>query len=145
MFLFIFDNIGTGELILIGIVALIFLGPRKMPEYARKIGKMMNDFRSTTNEFKQTWQREVDFSEEAKAFRIDHDPVPPTRVNSILDTPKNTGMTAPAITEVDPAKFKEKAAVETTGHPESKAETFTVADFVPVATEEELHDKRNWL
>ena len=51
MFLFIFESIGTSELVLIGIVALIFLGPRKMPEMARKIGKMMNEFRSTTNEF----------------------------------------------------------------------------------------------
>ena len=47
MFLFIFESIGTSELVLIGIVALIFLGPRKMPEMARKIGKMMNEFRST--------------------------------------------------------------------------------------------------
>ena len=70
MFLFIFESIGTSELILIGIVALIFLGPRKLPEMARKIGKIMAEFRGTANEFKETWQREVSFEEEAKAFDL---------------------------------------------------------------------------
>ena len=85
MFLFIFESIGTSELILIGIVALIFLGPRKMPEYARKIGKLMADFRSTTNEFKETWEREVNFDEEAKAFGSTTTPpaIPVARVASI--------------------------------------------------------------
>ena len=58
MFLFIFESIGTQELILIGIVALIFLGPRKLPEIAKTIGKYMAEFRNTTNEFKATWERD---------------------------------------------------------------------------------------
>lgn len=71
MFLFIFESIGTSELLLIGIIALIFLGPRRMPEIARKIGKIMAEFRTTTQEFKSTWEREVNFEEEAKTFNID--------------------------------------------------------------------------
>ena len=59
MYLFIFESIGTSELLLIGLVALIFLGPRKLPQLARKFGKVMNEFRRTTSEFKQTWEREV--------------------------------------------------------------------------------------
>jgi len=69
LYLFIFESIGTQELILIGIVALIFLGPRRMPEMARKIGKMMSDFRNTTNEFKSTWEREVNFAQEESALK----------------------------------------------------------------------------
>ena len=72
MFLFIFESIGTSELLLVGIIALIFLGPRKLPEIARKIGKMMAEFRVTTNEFKETWQREVNFEEEAKALDLNN-------------------------------------------------------------------------
>ena len=41
MVLFIFESIGTSELLLVGIVALIFLGPRKLPELAKKAGKIM--------------------------------------------------------------------------------------------------------
>lgn len=65
MFLFIFESIGTSELILVGIVALVFLGPRKLPQIARKFGKIMAEFRGTAAEFKQTWEREVSFEEEA--------------------------------------------------------------------------------
>lgn len=70
LLLFIFESIGTSELILIGIVALIFLGPRRLPEIARKIGKIMTEFRSTTHEFKTTWEREVNLEEEAKALDL---------------------------------------------------------------------------
>jgi sec-independent protein translocase protein TatB len=52
VFLFILESIGTSELLLIGIIALIFLGPRKLPQIARTVGKMMSEFRNTTNEFK---------------------------------------------------------------------------------------------
>src|SRR5215213_9701861 len=69
MFLFILESIGTSELIFIGIIALIFLGPRKLPQIAKTIGKAMADFRNTTNEFKSTWEREVDFDEEVRAIR----------------------------------------------------------------------------
>lgn len=77
MYLFIFESIGTSELILIGIVALIFLGPRRLPEMARKLGKMMADFRNTTNEFKSTWEREVNFEEEEHALRTGELPPQP--------------------------------------------------------------------
>ena len=70
MFLFILESIGTSELILIGIVALIFLGPRRLPEIAKKAGKIMSEFRGTANEFKQTWQQEVDFEDEKKALDL---------------------------------------------------------------------------
>jgi Tat protein translocase TatB subunit len=69
VFLFIFESIGTSELVLIGILALVLLGPRKLPEIARKAGKLMAEFRGTAAEFKETWQREVDFEEESKALR----------------------------------------------------------------------------
>lgn len=59
MYLFILESIGTSELLLIGLVALIFFGPRKLPEFARTLGKLMNEFRRSSNEFKQTWEREV--------------------------------------------------------------------------------------
>ncbi len=71
MFLLILESLGTQELILIGIVALIFLGPRRLPEMARKLGKIMADLKKTSGEFRETWEREVDFEDETKALKLD--------------------------------------------------------------------------
>ena len=60
-YLFILESIGTAELLLIGLVALIIFGPRKLPEFARMLGKAKNEFKRTTDDFRQTWEREVDF------------------------------------------------------------------------------------
>lgn len=46
-----FFNIGTAELILIFIIALIVVGPRRLPEIARSLGKIMNDLRRMSQEF----------------------------------------------------------------------------------------------
>lgn len=59
-YLFIFESIGTSELMLIGLVALIVFGPRKLPELAKTIGKTMAEFRRSTDDFKKTWQQEID-------------------------------------------------------------------------------------
>lgn len=69
MYLLILETIGTQELILIAIVALIVLGPRKLPQMAKMIGKTMAEFRSATNQFKETWQKEVALEEEAAAIK----------------------------------------------------------------------------
>lgn len=44
---------------LILVVALIFFGPRKLPELSRKIGKGLAEFRKASEDFKHTWEREV--------------------------------------------------------------------------------------
>jgi sec-independent protein translocase protein TatB len=112
-YLFILESIGTAELILIGLVALIVFGPRKLPELARMLGKAMNEFRRTTDDFKQTWAREVDFETEGSIGK--------EKSNSITETPplienpiqKNTigvkkEIVAPEIKEVNQADFQEK-------------------------------------
>ena len=44
-------NIGGGELLLILLVALVVLGPDKLPEAARQAGKVMNEFRRMSSGF----------------------------------------------------------------------------------------------
>jgi Tat protein translocase TatB subunit len=134
LYLFIFESIGTSELLLIGVVALIFLGPRRMPEMARKLGKIMSEFRGTANEFKETWQREVDFEEEKKAFDIkdiENEPVP--RAATMAGS--ETAAEAPAIKPVDPARLEELKASQENPQ-EIKVEPPSAADE---------SDKQNWL
>ena len=139
MFLFILDSIGTSELILIGIIALMFLGPRKLPEIAKKIGKTMADFRNTTNEFKATWQREVDFEEEIRAIRTGDVPDEPATVPRADTLPDDTNTIAaptvkPAQTDLFADAIPESIPEES--QPETQTETTTADD---------PSDKRNWL
>lgn len=144
MFLFIFESIGTSELLLVGIVALIFLGPRRMPEMARKLGKMMSEFRGTANEFKETWQREADLESEVKALDLNQieaeaaKPVPRSPAAPI-ELPDS-----PAIKEIDAAAFDRlKAAAEQT--PVEPQHSQTDDPSPPPPDTVDPNDKRNWL
>jgi sec-independent protein translocase protein TatA len=43
-------NIGTTEIILIALVALVFFGSKKIPELAQGLGKGIREFRKATRE-----------------------------------------------------------------------------------------------
>jgi sec-independent protein translocase protein TatB len=47
------------EIAIILAVALIFLGPSKLPELARTFGKSLREFRKATDEFRSTIQDEM--------------------------------------------------------------------------------------
>lgn len=47
-------GIGMSELLLILAIALIILGPKKLPELARALGKGLNEFRKATNDIKSS-------------------------------------------------------------------------------------------
>lgn len=131
MFLFILESIGTSELLLIGVVSLIFLGPRRMPEMAKKIGKFMAEFRGTANEFKETWRREVDLENATREFDLSNIE---TEVQAGPVTPQQTGSNAPAaaeIRELPPDQIEPLRAA---------AEKIASSTATAVA-----NDKRNWL
>jgi TatA/E family protein of Tat protein translocase len=60
LLLLIFEFLGTTELIVILVVALILFGPRKLPQISRTVGKSLSDFKRASEDFKRTWEREVD-------------------------------------------------------------------------------------
>jgi TatA/E family protein of Tat protein translocase len=52
-------SIGMPELIVIFFIALIFFGPRKLPELGRSLGKSLAEFKRATNELKSTLEDEI--------------------------------------------------------------------------------------
>ncbi len=52
-------NIGPGELVVILILALILLGPEKLPEAARTVGKGMRELQRATRELRDTVETEL--------------------------------------------------------------------------------------
>ena len=59
MLLLIFEGLGTSELILILVVALVLFGPRKLPQLSRSLGKSLANFKRASDDFKHTWEKEV--------------------------------------------------------------------------------------
>lgn len=47
-------DIGLAELLLILVVALIVLGPQKLPEIARKLGRGLAEFRRTSEDLRRS-------------------------------------------------------------------------------------------
>ena len=53
-------GIGTTEILVILVVALLVLGPKKLPEIARTLGKGLGEFKRVTTDFQRTITTEVD-------------------------------------------------------------------------------------
>jgi sec-independent protein translocase protein TatA len=68
-------GLGFGELILIFLIALIFIGPKKLPELAKGLGKGIRDFQNAAKGFSDQMQ---DTSEAPKS----ETPVTPQIVDS---------------------------------------------------------------
>lgn len=60
-------NVGGGELLVIMLIALIVLGPQRLPDAARKVGKAMGELRRISSGFQQ---------EMKQAFEVDDTPPP---------------------------------------------------------------------
>ena len=58
--LFVFEFLGTTELLVIAVVALILFGPRKLPEIGRTVGRGIAEFKRASDDFKRTWEYEVE-------------------------------------------------------------------------------------
>lgn len=61
-------GIGMPELLLLLAIALIVIGPKKLPDLAKSLGRAMREFKKATNEFKETIHIDEDLSEVKKAF-----------------------------------------------------------------------------
>ncbi len=130
MFLFILESIGMQELFLVGVVALVVFGPRKLPEMARMIGKTMAEFRRVTGEFKETWEKEAN-------FELDR------RNNAGLETvekTKNINGNAKVIENDESDKFLPKIR-------EINAEDFDKVNLEKISVKQGKveSEKRNWL
>ena len=119
-----------------------------MPEMAKKLGKIMADFKNTTSEFRSTWEREVNFEEEAKELRATFEeasseiaemtaPIP--RENSISTPAAETVIAAPEIKPAEPGLFDhlEGGGAENGAPLEPQTSARSAAN--------DLNAKENWL
>lgn len=57
-------GIGMPELVIIMVIALIVIGPQKLPDLARSLGKGLAEFKKATDDFKQSIDTETRSAEE---------------------------------------------------------------------------------
>ena len=61
-------GIGMPEMLLILAIALIVIGPKKLPDLAKSLGRAMREFKKATNEFKETMHIDSELADVKKAF-----------------------------------------------------------------------------
>ncbi len=137
-YLFIFESIGTSELLLIAVIALMVFGPRKLPELARTIAKTMGEFRRSTDEFKRTWEKEVDFEGDknsADVGSIGYLGLPIENKNTVERTSvsSNNEIIAPEIKEINKEEFEKNLPIQ------------EVQVAKQLEAEKTVDEKRDWL
>ncbi|MET0626214.1 MAG: twin-arginine translocase TatA/TatE family subunit [Pyrinomonadaceae bacterium] len=68
--LFVFEFLGTTELLVVAVVALILFGPRKLPEIGRTVGRGIAEFKRASDDFKRTWEYEVEIEQRKPAPEV---------------------------------------------------------------------------
>lgn len=117
-------GIGSTELMVILVVALLVLGPKSLPQIARTIGKAMGEFRKVSTEFQRTLNTEIAFEDEAKAKA--------EREKKAEEAKRAEAVQAEAAAPVESASPK-ASAPESNATPSSSAATATVETSAPVS------------
>ncbi|HEY8208367.1 MAG TPA: twin-arginine translocase TatA/TatE family subunit [Myxococcaceae bacterium] len=102
-------NLGAGEVILILVVALLVLGPKRLPELARGLGKFLREIRRQTDEVRSVVEREfyrMDQDLNSTPAQVEGDPQhhilpvqaprPPAALMAEASRPTNPGGVSPA-------------------------------------------------
>jgi sec-independent protein translocase protein TatA len=63
-------DLGSSEMVLIAVIALILFGGKKMPEFARGLGKAIREFKKATGEVEREIKRVIDEAEHTPPPRV---------------------------------------------------------------------------
>ena len=149
MFALILETLSSQELIFILVIALIFFGPRKLPQLARSVGKGLAEFRKASDDFKRTWEREV--AAEAAKFETENTILPAEEtapVAHLEDKPAPEPLLATANPELAVARGSVSEPMSQTEalmpEPLIAAEPLTAAAVTAEAAPDPLR-KQEWL
>ena len=131
-------KIGAMELVVIFIVALLVIGPDKLPQYARKFGAALKEFRKASSGVTKELRESVidPLSEAQKPLREAMEPLEDitkdikSELNGVEKELKNIGKTKPA------EKKPDAPAEEVTPAPEPAEETASAPEPAPTPVSE---------
>ena len=136
--LLILESLGSTELFFILVMALIFFGPRKLPQLSRTLGKNLASFRRASDDFKRTWYQEVNLEE--MAGNGDNSIKPP-KVHSSLEQPPKQSEGQP----LQPATIRPVDADQVISRQPANKETPSAADVTVPETQSAPTRKSDWL
>ena len=82
-------GIGMPEILLILAVALIVIGPKKLPDLAKSLGRAIGEFKKATHEFKQSIDINSDLKDVKDTFEDMNDSI--RGAVDDVSTPSNAG------------------------------------------------------
>jgi sec-independent protein translocase protein TatB len=153
-------DIGWSELVVIGIVALIAIGPKELPGVLRTVGQYMGKVRRMASEFQSQFQeamREAEMADIKKSVDemtdfatkqfTDFDPIGSVRkeIDSLSADPfKDTSSTASASPEAAspslPAPVSPKTTIPQPAHTDTATADTAIAPEAPQPVNAEPHD-----
>ena len=102
-------GMGMPEVILILAVGLIVIGPKKLPELAKSLGKGIVEFKRATQEFRDT----IDVNDEVSELRDTVDTIKTDIKDQLTDKPKKT--TQPKEKDADKITVSERQEANSHG------------------------------
>ncbi len=101
-------NVGPEKLMVVLLIALVVLGPDKLPNAARQIGKYLNEFRRISQGFQQELRSAMDVTDTSAAAVAQADPgtdepaTPLEQGGPVTPTVADPGSSAVSNTPADP-------------------------------------------
>jgi len=137
-------GIGMPELMVIFVIALIVIGPAKLPELARSLGKTLAEFKRATDDFKWKMEEEARAVEEKErvakevaareeALKAEAAKAPETSLSAVSP---HDAATAPAAGETAPHEQVAAAAAQVDPAEPSMESIFSQIGITPVQVQE---------
>jgi sec-independent protein translocase protein TatB len=88
-------NMGPSELLLVSVIGLLVLGPKRLPKVAAEIGKWVGRARRTASQLRRQLEREIELSDIEKPDPPSKPPSPPAPP-TLAEAASEPAPTAPA-------------------------------------------------
>ena len=145
-FLLLLETVGTTELLVILVVALIIFGPRKLPQMARKVGQTMAEFKRSSEDFRRTWEMEVEQEQATRAAQIERAMLPdetPSASAHADDAERGGAAASERADEEGWRVLPEERSIARGAAPATTTEMLAAETHAPAAPEPS--SKRDWL
>jgi Tat protein translocase TatB subunit len=114
-------GIGVTEIILILIVALVIVGPEKLPELVKTVAKGFNEFKRATNDIKRTIEGDSGLSNKSSASS--NNEAPKEEKGSVEDVKEERAGKESAEPSVEDASLKKPKTARKKPAPRKRAQT----------------------